>query len=83
MTQPSYERLGVFYLGREYDPATQHLGAELLEAQRVADGALLLTFLAVLCLLRGWYLRTQAAIVRRTFAYATGVEQEMARRDQS
>ena len=44
-------------------------------------GALLLTLLAGLCSLRGWYLRTQAAIVRRTFAYANGVEQEMARRD--
>ena len=46
-------------------------------------GALLLTFLAILCFLRGWYLRTRAAIVRRTFRYADGVEQEMARRDKS
>ena len=34
MTQPSYERLGVFYLGREYDPATQQLGTELLYDSR-------------------------------------------------
>jgi hypothetical protein len=34
MTQPNYERLGVFYLGREYDPATQQLGAELLYDSR-------------------------------------------------
>ena len=34
MTLPSYERLGVFYLGREYDPATQQLGAELLYDSR-------------------------------------------------
>ena len=26
MSLPSYERLGVFYLGREFDPATQQLG---------------------------------------------------------
>ena len=30
MTLPNYEKLGVFYLGREYDPATQQLGAEVL-----------------------------------------------------
>ncbi|MCM2310035.1 MAG: hypothetical protein NDI84_01415 [Steroidobacteraceae bacterium] len=30
----SYERLGVFYLGREYDPATQQLGTELLYDSR-------------------------------------------------
>jgi len=30
----SFERLGVFYLGREYDPATQQLGAELLYDSR-------------------------------------------------
>ena len=34
MTQPNYERLGVFYLGREYDPATQQLGTELLYDSR-------------------------------------------------
>jgi hypothetical protein len=34
MTLPSYERLGVFYLGREYDPASQQLGAELLYDSR-------------------------------------------------
>jgi hypothetical protein len=31
---PSYDRLGVFYLGREYDPATQQLGADLLYDSR-------------------------------------------------
>jgi hypothetical protein len=41
----------------------------------------LLTAIGVLCYLRGWYLRTQAAIVRRTTTYANGVEQEMARRE--
>ena len=30
MALPAYEKLGVFYLGREYDPATQQLGPELL-----------------------------------------------------
>jgi hypothetical protein len=34
MTLPTYERLGVFYLGREFDPATQQLGAELLYDSR-------------------------------------------------
>jgi hypothetical protein len=34
MTQPAYERLGVFYLGRKYDPATQQLGTELLYDSR-------------------------------------------------
>jgi hypothetical protein len=34
MTQPNYERLGVFYLGREYDPATQQLGTDLLYDSR-------------------------------------------------
>jgi hypothetical protein len=34
MTLPSYERLGVFYLGREYDPASQQLGADLLYDSR-------------------------------------------------
>jgi hypothetical protein len=34
MTLPSYERLGVFYLGREYDPAAQQLGADLLYDSR-------------------------------------------------
>ena len=34
MPLPSYEKLGVFYLGREYDPATQELGAELLYDSR-------------------------------------------------
>jgi len=34
MTQPNYERLGVFYLGREYDPGTQQLGADLLYDSR-------------------------------------------------
>ncbi len=34
MSLPSYERLGVFYLGREYDPASQQLGAELLYDSR-------------------------------------------------
>jgi hypothetical protein len=30
MALPAYEKLGVFYLGREYDPATRQLGPELL-----------------------------------------------------
>ena len=34
MPLPSYEKLGVFYLGREYDPATQQLGDELLYDSR-------------------------------------------------
>ncbi len=34
MSLPSYEKLGVFYLGREYDPATQQLGDELLYDSR-------------------------------------------------
>jgi hypothetical protein len=34
MTQPSYEKLGVFYLGREYDPTSQALGDELLYDSR-------------------------------------------------
>ena len=34
MTQPSYEKLGVFYLGREYDPKSQALGDELLYDSR-------------------------------------------------
>jgi hypothetical protein len=34
MTQPNYERLGIFYLGREYDPATQQLGNDLLYDSR-------------------------------------------------
>jgi hypothetical protein len=34
MTLPSYERLGVFYLGREYDPASQQVGADLLYDSR-------------------------------------------------
>ena len=34
MSLPSYEKLGVFYLGREYDPATQQPGAELLYDSR-------------------------------------------------
>ena len=34
MTLPSYERLGVFYLGREYDPASQQIGADLLYDSR-------------------------------------------------
>ncbi len=34
MSLPSYERLGVFYLGREVDPATQQLGSELLYDSR-------------------------------------------------
>jgi hypothetical protein len=34
MTLPSYEKLGVFYLGREYDAATQQLGQELLYDSR-------------------------------------------------
>ncbi len=34
MSLPTYEKLGVFYLGREYDPATQQLGAELLYDSR-------------------------------------------------
>jgi hypothetical protein len=34
MTLPSYERLGVFYLGREYDPQSQQLGDELLYDSR-------------------------------------------------
>jgi len=34
MTLPSYEKLGVFYLGREYDPKSQALGDELLYDSR-------------------------------------------------
>jgi len=34
MTLPSYERLGVFYLGREYDPKAGQLGNELLYDSR-------------------------------------------------
>jgi hypothetical protein len=34
MTLPPYERLGVFYLGREYNPATQQIGADLLYDSR-------------------------------------------------
>ncbi|MGB7903104.1 MAG: DUF87 domain-containing protein [Steroidobacteraceae bacterium] len=34
MPLPSYEKLGVFYLGREYDPATQQLGDDLLYDSR-------------------------------------------------
>ncbi len=34
MPLPSYEKLGVFYLGREYDPATQQLGEDLLYDSR-------------------------------------------------
>ena len=34
MTLPSYERLGVFYLGREYDPKSRQLGDELLYDSR-------------------------------------------------
>ena len=34
MSLPPYERLGVFYLGREVDPATQQLGSELLYDSR-------------------------------------------------
>jgi hypothetical protein len=34
MTQPAYERLGVFYLGREYDPKADQLGSELLYDSR-------------------------------------------------
>ncbi|MGI9247123.1 MAG: ATP-binding protein [Steroidobacteraceae bacterium] len=34
MALPNYEKLGVFYLGREYDPASQQLGAELLYDSR-------------------------------------------------
>ncbi len=34
MALPNYEKLGVFYLGREYDAATQQLGAELLYDSR-------------------------------------------------
>ena len=34
MTLPSYEKLGVFYLGREFDPASQQLGAEVLYDSR-------------------------------------------------
>ena len=34
MSLPSYEKLGVFYLGREYDPATQQLGDDLLYDSR-------------------------------------------------
>ena len=30
MPLPSYERLGVFYLGREFDPANGETGADLL-----------------------------------------------------
>jgi hypothetical protein len=34
MALPSYEKLGVFYLGREYDPATQKLGDDVLYDSR-------------------------------------------------
>jgi hypothetical protein len=34
MPLPSYEKLGVFYLGREYDATTQQLGDELLYDSR-------------------------------------------------
>jgi Helicase HerA, central domain len=34
MPLPSYEKLGAFYLGREYDPATQQLGDDLLYDSR-------------------------------------------------
>src|SRR5512134_1156147 len=34
MSLPAYEKLGVFYLGREFDPATQQLGTELLYDSR-------------------------------------------------
>jgi hypothetical protein len=34
MSLPSYERLGVFYLGREYDPTADQLGDELLYDSR-------------------------------------------------
>jgi hypothetical protein len=34
MALPSYEKLGVFYLGREYDPATQELGEDVLYDSR-------------------------------------------------
>src|SRR5512145_2787738 len=34
MSLPAYEKLGVFYLGREFDPATKQLGAELLYDSR-------------------------------------------------
>ena len=34
MPLPSYEKLGVFYLGREYDPKSQALGEELLYDSR-------------------------------------------------
>ena len=34
MTHPTYERLGVFYLGREYDPKADQLGTELLYDSR-------------------------------------------------
>jgi hypothetical protein len=34
MPLPSYEKLGAFYLGREFDPATQQLGDELLYDSR-------------------------------------------------
>jgi hypothetical protein len=34
MPLPSFEKLGAFYLGREYDPATQQLGDELLYDSR-------------------------------------------------
>jgi hypothetical protein len=34
MTLPSYEKLGVFYLGREFDPATQQLGEQVLYDSR-------------------------------------------------
>jgi hypothetical protein len=34
MSLPAYEKLGVFYLGREFDPATNQPGAELLYDSR-------------------------------------------------
>ena len=43
MPLPSYERLGVFYLGREYDPATQQTGNEHCMVYRYRhDGPLVL-----------------------------------------
>jgi hypothetical protein len=34
MSLPDYEKLGAFYLGREYDPPTKQLGADLLYDSR-------------------------------------------------
>lgn len=46
-------------------------------------GGPLLTVIAVLCWTRGWYLRTQAAILHRAKRTGASVEQEMTAREMS